>query len=159
MYSYINEEIYGILKQEFGIEDISIFGHSMGGHGALTIALKNPDKYKSVSAFAPVVNPLKSSWGLYALPRYFNEEDKELWRKYGSLQLIEDGYKFPKKILVDQGLADEFLGEHIHLDEFEEACKKHGQDLELKYREGYDHGYFYISSFIEEHIKFHQDFL
>tara|TARA_B100001989_G_C24462827_1_gene425084 strand:+ start:53 stop:907 length:855 start_codon:yes stop_codon:yes gene_type:complete len=155
MYSYINEEIYSILKEEFGIEEISIFGHSMGGHGAITIALKNPSKYKSVSAFAPVVNPLKSSWGLYALPRYFKEEDKALWRQYGSVQLIEEGYKFPQKIFIDQGSKDEFLGKHIHLDEFEQACQKQGQELELKYREGYDHSYFYIASFIQEHIEFH----
>jgi S-formylglutathione hydrolase len=155
MYSYINEEIYEILKSEFGIEEISIFGHSMGGHGAITIALKNPDKYKSVSAFAPVVNPLKSDWGVYALPRYFKPGEEEIWRQYGSLQLIEDGFKYPKTILIDQGLADEFLGVHIHLDEFEEACNSKGQNLDLRYREGYDHGYFYISTFIKEHIEFH----
>ena len=159
MYSYVNEEIYTILQEEFGIKVISIFGHSMGGHGAISIALKNPKKYRSVSAFAPVVNPLKSSWGAYALPRYFKPEDVKLWREYGSLQLIEDGYKFPGKILIDQGGADEFLNVHIHLDEFEKACQTGKQELELKYRIGYDHGYFYIASFIEEHIKFHDESL
>lgn len=158
MYSYINEEIYSILKEEFGIEEISIFGHSMGGHGSITIALKNPDKYKSVSAFSPVVNPLNSSWGSYALPRYFNPGEEDIWRKYGSLQLIEDGYKFPGTIFIDQGDADEYLGEHIHLDEFEQACKNSGQALNVQYRKGYDHSYFYIASFIEEHIKFHQEY-
>jgi S-formylglutathione hydrolase len=155
MYSYINEEIYSILHEEFGIKEISIFGHSMGGHGAITIALKNPDKYQSVSAMSPVVNPLKSSWGSYGLPRYFNPGEETLWRQYGSLQLIEDGYKFPGKIFIDQGDADEYLDVHIHLDEFKNACDLVKQDLQIIYREGYDHSYFYIASFIEDHIKFH----
>ncbi len=158
MYTYINEEIYSILKNEFSIEKISIFGHSMGGHGSITIALKNPNKYKSVSAFAPVVDPARSSWGAYALPRYF-EEDMEKAKQYSSQALIEEAYKFPGKILIDQGLADEYLNKHIHLDEFELACRASGQELEIKYREDYDHSYFYISSFIEEHILYHAKIL
>ena len=157
MYSYINEEIYSILQNEFGIEKISIFGHSMGGHGAITMALKNPNKYKSVSAFSPVVNPLKSSWGHYALPRFLGNSNENICRQYGSLQLIEDGYKYPGKLFIDQGSSDEYLNVHIHLDEFQEACLAKGQDLEIKYRDGYDHSYFYIATFIEEHIKYHND--
>lgn len=154
MYSYVNNEIYSILENEFGIEDISIFGHSMGGHGSISLALKNPDKYKSVSAFAPVVHPLKSSWGLYGMPRYFGS-DENLWKEHDSVELVKRGLKFPGEILIDQGTADKFINVHIHLDDFSAACEKNGQIINIKYREGYDHGYYYISSFIEEHIRFH----
>lgn len=157
MYSYINEEIYSILKNEFGIQEISIFGHSMGGHGAILFVLRNPDKYKSVSAFAPVVNPHNSPWGQFGIPRYFVDAKEALL--YDSLELVKAGYKYPKQILVDQGSADEFLDVHIHMKDFEQACKEAGQEIIMKYREGYDHGYFYISSFIEEHIKFHAEMM
>lgn len=156
MYSYINEEIYSILENDFGIEEISIFGHSMGGHGAISIALKNPEKYKSVSVFAPVVHPLKSEWGIYGMPKYFGE-DQALWRDHDSVELIKKGLKYPGEILVDQGTADDFINKHIHLEDFEAACKANGQNINIKYRDGYDHGYYYIASFIEEHIRFHAE--
>ena len=154
MYSYVNEEIYKLLQEEFGIGKISIFGHSMGGHGAISLALKNPKKYKSVSAFAPVVHPMKSSWGIYGLPRFLGP-DENLWKEHDSVELIKKGLNYPAEILIDQGTADDFIGKHIHLEDFSEVCRENGQIINIKYREGYDHGYYYIASFIEEHINFH----
>ena len=154
MYSYINEEIYSILENDFGIKKISIFGHSMGGHGAISIALRNPDKYHSVSAFAPIVGLTKSPWGEYGAIRYLGE-DRSKWKEYDSVELIKEGYRFSKKILIDQGTSDELLKEHIDLDGFQQACKESGQELKLNYREGYDHGYYFISTFIEDHVRFH----
>lgn len=157
MYSYINEELYGIIQKEFNQKNISIMGHSMGGHGALVIGLRNPSKYKSVSAFSPIVHPTSIPWGHKAFTGYLGEE-RSAWNKYDSCELLLEK-TYPSKILIHQGLADEFLANQLKTDEFEQTAKSVGQDFEVKYAEGYDHSYYFISTFIEEHIKHHAKFL
>jgi S-formylglutathione hydrolase len=154
MYDYIKLEIVTILKDHFGVTDISIMGHSMGGHGALVLGLREKNLFKSVSAFSPIVNPLKSPWGAKAFKGYLGEDmlGAEL---YDATELIKDGVKRDDSILIDQGLDDEFFTEHLLTENFVSASKIVGQEVQVKYREGYDHSYFYIASFIEEHILFH----
>jgi S-formylglutathione hydrolase len=126
----------------------------MGGHGALTIALKNPERYKSVSAFAPIVAPSEVPWGQKALPRYLGE-DRKAWRPYDACSLIEDGQRFPDTILVDQGYADKFLEPQLQHWRFDAACRKAGQALTLRVHAGYDHSYYFISTFVEDHLRHH----
>ncbi|EBY7415885.1 S-formylglutathione hydrolase, partial [Salmonella enterica subsp. enterica serovar Alachua] len=132
-----------------------ITGHSMGGHGALTIALKNPDRFKSASAFAPIVQPSTADWSKPALEKYLGTEERA-WRAYDATQLIEDGYRFPE-FLVDQGEADVFLDEGLCPWLLDEACHKAGIPLTLNMREGYDHSYFFISTFMDDHLKWHSE--
>ena len=130
-------------------------GHSMGGHGALVIGLRNPEKFRTISALAPVSNPTKSPWGNKALPGYLGP-DETLWRNYDSTALIQDGKKHPSEILIDQGTKDEFYENKRLLPEnFESACKEKGQALKINYREDYDHSYYFISTFIDQHIAHH----
>jgi S-formylglutathione hydrolase len=154
MYDYISEEIVGILREYFKITNISIMGHSMGGHGALILGLNEGDKFKSISAFSPIVNPLKSAWGQKAFKGYLGNKIEDA-KKYDATELIEQGVKREDTILIDQGLDDEFLAEELLTDNLVKACKRAGQKVVVKYREGYDHSYYYISSFLEEHIHFH----
>ena len=155
MYSYVNDEIYEILNTKFDLKgNISLMGHSMGGHGALTIGLKNPDKYKSISAFAPIMNPMTGGWGQKALQGYLGE-DHEAWSKYDACELTLAGHLHPQEILVDQGLKDEFYPNNLLTHNFETACKHSGQKLKLNVREDYDHSYYFISTFIESHLQFH----
>ncbi|MFC7047669.1 S-formylglutathione hydrolase [Emcibacter nanhaiensis] len=158
MYSYITRELRELVLQEFPVDShkLGIFGHSMGGHGALTIYLKNQDIYKSVSAFAPIVSPMNCPWGHKALGGYIGE-DREGWRQYDSCELIQalgEGLH-RSKILVDQGLADAFLEEQLKPELFEKACAKVGQKLTLRRHEGYDHGYFFIQTFMDDHLAHH----
>ncbi|MBV2142283.1 S-formylglutathione hydrolase [Falsochrobactrum sp. TDYN1] len=157
MYSYITQELTDLVATEFPLDMArqAITGHSMGGHGALTIALKNPDRFKSVSAFAPIVQPSTAGWSKPALEKYLGMEERA-WRPYDTTLLIEDGYRFPE-ILVDQGTADGFLNEGLRPWLLEEACKKAGIPLTLNMREGYDHSYFFISTFMEDHIRWHSE--
>lgn len=154
MYDYISIELVTILKNQFSIERFSISGHSMGGHGALVIGLRNSDLFKSVSAFSPLVNPMRSPWGQKAFKGYLGE-DEQLWKECDATELILEGKKRTDSLLIDQGLDDEFLEKELLTDNLAVACERAGQDLTINYREGYDHSYFFISTFIEEHIKFH----
>ena len=156
MYDYIQMEIYKLLQEQFLRKEqpISIFGHSMGGHGALTMALREPSKFTSVSAFSPIVNPIQSSFGEKAFTGYLGE-DKKLWQSYDSCELIAQGRIHPHPILIDQGTADEFLEKELLVDHFDQACKSSQQELLLNYRTGFDHSYYFISTFIENHIEFH----
>lgn len=155
MYSYIVEELPAIINANFPVipDKQGIFGHSMGGHGALVCALRNPEKYKSVSAFAPIVAPMRCPWGQKALSRYLGE-NKEAWRNYDASELVKKG-KFSSPILIDQGTADKFLAEQLMPEVFQQACAKVNQPLGLRYQEGYDHSYYFISTFIEDHIRHH----
>jgi S-formylglutathione hydrolase len=136
---------------------VGIFGHSMGGHGALMLALRNPDLFRSVSAFAPIAAPTRCPWGHKAFSGYLGD-DPAAWRAYDATELMAQSgaAPFPKGILVDQGLADKFLAEQLYPDAFEEACRAVGQPLELRRHPGYDHGYYFIQSFVEDHLRFHR---
>lgn len=154
MYDYIVSEIVDILKSQFGVKNISIMGHSMGGHGALVMGLRNKDIFKSVSAFSPIVNPINCPWGQKALKGYLGD-NSESWKEYDAVELIRSSNKREDTLLVDQGLADEFLKEQLLSKNLEEICREKNQSLEMNYRDGYDHSYYFISTFIENHIKFH----
>ena len=157
MYSYIMEELPALIGENFpaDMERQAIFGHSMGGHGALTMALRNPDRFKSCSAFAPIVNPMAAGWSKPALEKYLGP-DEAAWRAYDACALIEDGHRFPE-FLADQGTADGFLDEGLRPWLFEAACAKAGIPLTLRMQEGYDHSYFFISSFMADHVRWHAD--
>lgn len=156
MYSYI-QELYETVIQAFPIERsrIGIFGHSMGGHGALVLALRNPGLFRSVSAFAPIAAPSKCPWGKKAFSGYLGSNEKD-WLQYDASALMADQQSpFPEGILIDQGLSDKFLPDQLFPEAFEAACKNAQQPLQLRRHAGYDHGYYFIASFIEEHIRFH----
>lgn len=157
MYSYITRELPELIAENFNVDmdRQGIFGHSMGGHGALTIALKNPERFRSCSAFAPICEPSKSDWSAGAFEKYLGS-DKRKWRDYDASLLIEDGKRF-SEFLVDQGTADSFLEEGLRPKVLEAACAKTGIPLLLRMQEGYDHSYFFISSFMEEHIGWHAE--
>jgi len=155
MRSYLENElpevIAGALPADLSRQ--SIMGHSMGGHGALTIALRNPGRFASVSALAPIAAPMRCPWGLKALSGYLGD-DKAAWRAYDSCALIEDGARLPG-LLVDQGAADNFLAEQLHPEFLEAACAAAGIPLDLRRQEGYDHSYFFIATFIADHLRYH----
>lgn len=155
MYSYVTRELPAVVAGHFPIDPArsGIFGHSMGGHGALVIALNNPTTYRSVSAFAPIVAPTQVPWGRKALPRFLGD-DRETWKRYDACELVAR-QRFDGKILIDQGLADQFLEEQLQPELFENACECSGQTLELRRHPGYDHGYFFIQTFIEDHLRHH----
>ncbi len=155
MRSYIERELPDLVAKNLPA-DMSrqgITGHSMGGHGALTIALRNPDRFKAVSAFAPIASPMNCPWGEKALSNYIGP-DRSTWREYDACALIEGGARLPD-LLVDQGSADSFLDSQLKPGLLEEACSKAGQPLTLRRQEGYDHSYFFISTFIEDHLRWH----
>ena len=158
MYDYIVKDLTSLLKSDFSVSRISIMGHSMGGHGAITIGLRNSDVFKSISAFSPIVNPLECPWGQKALKGYLGDS-QDFWREYDSCLLVKNGKTHPNPILIDQGLADEFFEEQLLTKNFEEASSEAQQDLIVNYRDGYDHSYYFISSFIQDHIEFHLNFL
>ena len=156
MYSYITQELPAALAAAFPQADQGrqgIFGHSMGGHGALTIALKNPETYRSVSAFSPIVAPMQVPWGEKAFTGYLGA-DRGAWADYDATELIKSGRR-SGPILVDQGTKDNFLEEQLRPWLLEEACKDAGQALELRLQEGYDHSYYFIQSFIDDHLRHH----
>ena len=155
MYSYITRELPALIEQEFPA-DMSrqgIFGHSMGGHGALTIALNNPERFKSCSAFAPIVEPSTAGWSKPAFEKYLGD-DQAAWRAFDACALIEDGKSFPE-ILIDQGTADSFLDEGLRPWLLEEAAKGTDTKVTLNMREGYDHSYNFISTFMDDHLRWH----
>ena len=156
MYSYITEELAAEVAGTFPVDSnrVGIFGHSMGGHGALTIALKNPRRYKSVSAFAPIASPMRCPWGQKALSGYLGA-DRARWREYDATALIEDrGWTGPP-IMVDQGTKDQFLQSQLKPELLQDACQRSGVAFDLRLRDGYDHSYFFIATFIEDHLRFH----
>jgi S-formylglutathione hydrolase len=158
MYSYILE-LRELVMAHFPADPArtGIFGHSMGGHGALVMALRNPALFRSVSAFAPICAPIHSPWGEKAFGAYLGP-DEAAWRSYDAAELMSGlQAPFPQGILVDQGLADKFLAEQLHPEAFEQACRKAGQPLELRRHPGYDHGYYFISTLIEDHLRFHRE--
>lgn len=157
MYSYITEELYALIQNQFHIQPdrISIMGHSMGGHGALIIGLKNPEKFRSISAFAPIANPMQCPWGKKAFAGYLGADELG-WNAYDATVLMREGHTHPKLILIDQGTKDEFYeSEQLLPENFQRACQSKDQSLELRLQEGYDHSYYFISTFIEDHIRHH----
>lgn len=154
MYDYVVQELPHLVETHFPITDKrSISGHSMGGHGALICALKNPGKYQSVSAFAPIVNPTQCPWGRKAFEGYLGEDSKA-WEAWDATCLVENAEeRLP--LFIDQGEADGFLEEQLKPEALEVACEKVGHPITLRRQPGYDHSYFFISSFIDEHLEFH----
>ena len=157
MYSYITKEFIKLVAGSFPIDPdrIGIFGHSMGGHGALTLHLKNPTMFKTVSAFAPICAPTVCPWGEKAFSNYLGNNPDD-WNNYDATQLIKTCGDGPK-ILIDQGLADAFLEKELHPHLFEEACRKSGRPLTIRRHDNYDHGYYFISSFMSDHIDHHME--
>lgn len=156
MRSYVEDELPALILREFPQADLSrqgITGHSMGGHGALTIGLRNPDRFRSVSAFAPICAPSHCPWGEKALTGYIGS-DREDWRAYDACAMIADGLKLPE-LLVDQGDADAFLSEQLKPALLETACRDAGIDLTLRMQPGYDHSYYFISTFLPDHVAWH----
>ncbi|OVZ57417.1 S-formylglutathione hydrolase, partial [Pigmentiphaga sp. NML080357] len=157
MYSYIVDELFGIVTSKLPGDPrrAGIFGHSMGGHGALVLALRNPGKFRSVSAFAPIAHPSDCPWGHKAFGNYLGP-DRQAWKQYDATELMRASRQpFPGGILVDQGLSDQFLDTQLRPEAFETACREAGQPLELRRHAGYDHGYYFISTFMEDHMAFH----
>ena len=155
MGSYVTGELRALVLQNFKAraDRIGLFGHSMGGHGALTLALNNPGLYQSVSAFAPIAAPMRCPWGVKAFSGYFGD-DLAAWAQHDATELVKAGARLPP-LLIDQGLADKFLAEQLHPALFEAACLAAGQPLTLRRHAGYDHGYFFISTFMADHIAHH----
>lgn len=157
MYDHVTQELPDLLFAEFPGDRSrqGIFGHSMGGHGALTIGLRNPGTYRSLSAFAPISNPVDCPWGRKAFGHYLGSDETK-WHEYDATLLAGTIDARPEHpILVDQGLADQFLEEQLHPQRFESACESRGITLELRRHAGYDHGYYFISTFMEDHLRFH----
>ncbi len=155
MRSYIETELPALVGANLpaDMDRQSISGHSMGGHGAITIALRNPGRFRAVSAFAPIASPINCPWGQKALSGYLGS-DQSAWRAYDTTALIEDGHRIPA-LLVDQGAADNFIVNQLKPELLEAACARAGIKLELRRQEGYDHSYYFIASFIEDHLRYH----
>ncbi|KAE9612474.1 hypothetical protein Lal_00033235 [Lupinus albus] len=157
MYDYVVKELPELLSDNFPqleTSKASIFGHSMGGHGALTIYLKNLDKYKSVSAFAPIANPTNCAWGQKAFTNYLGDKKSD-WEEYDATYLVTKFHNVSTTILIDQGEDDKFLPDQLLPGKFEEACKNANVPLQLRFQPGYDHSYYFIATFIDDHIKHH----
>ncbi|MDR5731186.1 S-formylglutathione hydrolase [Caballeronia sp. LZ025] len=158
MYSYVTQDLRRAVLAELPVREdrLGIFGHSMGGHGALVLALRNPDIYRSVSAFAPIAAPSQCPWGVKAFTGYLGD-DREAWKQYDASELVKGdaASRFEGGILIDQGLADQFLAEQLHPDVFERNAREAGHSVTVRRHEGYDHGYFFISTFVGEHIAHH----
>ncbi|WP_444997521.1 S-formylglutathione hydrolase [Aliikangiella sp. IMCC44359] len=156
MYDYVVKELPQLIEKHFPVnhEQCGIFGHSMGGHGALTIGLKHPEQFRSISVFAPIVAPMQCPWGHKAFEGYLGS-DRENWKNYDATQLIIEGYKSPNEILIDQGTSDNFLQEQLKPEIFVKACEEHGQAVKLRMQQGYDHSYYLMNTFMQDHIEFH----
>lgn len=157
MFSYVADELPALIAAGFPVDPQrqSITGHSMGGHGALMLALSRPDQFKSVSAFSPIVAPSEVPWGQKALTGYLGT-DCDTWRKYDAVALVEDGARVPA-ILIDQGTADQFLAEQLQPERLVAACDAAGIPVELRMQAGYDHSYYFISTFLADHVRWHAD--
>ena len=155
MYDYVIRELPGLVEASFHVTDRrGIFGHSMGGHGALVIALKNPGRYRSVSAFAPIVSPMRCPWGEKAFTAYLGP-DRERWRDHDATELVREA-KTKLPLFIDQGMADPFLESQLKPELLEEACRQSKHPLTLRRQEGYDHSYYFIATFIADHIEHHR---
>lgn len=156
MYDYIAQELPVLIKNHFKVDKLSLMGHSMGGHGALILGLREPQLFKSVSAFAPIVHPTKCAWGQKAFKGYLgaNEDD---WKSYDATELVALGQTRADELLIDQGLNDEFYPSQLRTEDFETICQEKGQKLKIRYLANYDHSYYTIATFVEDHIKFHQE--
>tara|TARA_B100000780_G_scaffold260270_1_gene211853 strand:+ start:731 stop:1597 length:867 start_codon:yes stop_codon:yes gene_type:complete len=159
MYDYIARELREVVAGHFPVDDDrhALMGHSMGGHGALSIAIKNPERYTSVSAFAPIVSPMNCPWGTKAFTNYLGD-DRSLWAEYDSVELLKAATAH-LPMLIDQGTTDKFLEKELKPELLIEAARRCGYPLDYRLRQGYDHSYFYIASFIEEHLRFHAQHL
>jgi len=157
MWSYVTEELPALVAAEFpaDLDRQAITGHSMGGHGALTVALRYPDRFRSVSAFAPIVAPSQVPWGQKALGGYLGA-DRAAWRRHDAVALIEDGARVPE-LLVDVGAADAFLEQELRPELLEKACADAGIALTLRRQPGYDHSYYFISTFMADHLRWHAE--
>lgn len=157
MYSYITGELQELVGERFPVDRArqGITGHSMGGHGALTIGLKLPELFRSVSAFAPICAPTRAPWGRKAFSGYLGE-DEAAWRAYDATELLRDGHT-SGPILVDQGDADGFLAEQLQPELLREACRAAGQEVDIRLQKGYDHSYFFIATFVGDHVRFHRE--
>lgn len=158
MDSYITEELTDIIAANFPA-DMSrqgITGHSMGGHGAITLALKNPERFKSVSAFSPITSPSQVPWGEKAFAAYLGENRAD-WAAYDATELVKAGHKTPAHILIDTGDADNFLAPQLKPEIFKAACMEAGQQLTSRLQPGYDHSYYFVASFIEDHLRWHRN--
>jgi S-formylglutathione hydrolase len=157
MWSYVTEELPALVADEFPVDMArqGITGHSMGGHGALTVALRNPSRFRSVSAFAPIVAPSQVPWGQKALGGYLGQ-DRAAWRGHDAVALIEDGARIGK-LLVDVGTADQFLEQELRPELLEQACSGAGIPLTLRRQPGYDHSYYFISTFMADHLAWHAE--
>jgi S-formylglutathione hydrolase len=160
MYSYVADELPALVAARFPSDTArtGISGHSMGGHGALTVHLKNPDKFRSCSAFAPIVAPSLVPWGRKAFHNYLGA-DEARWARYDAVRLLAERGASDTHILIDQGLADEYLVTQLRPELLESAAKDAGQKLTLRRHQGYDHSYFFIATFIEDHLRWHRDAL
>ncbi|RZN17614.1 S-formylglutathione hydrolase [Bradyrhizobium sp. Leo121] len=155
MWSYVTQELPQVVAANFPVDPVrqSIMGHSMGGHGALTVALRHPNRYRAASAFAPIVAPSQVPWGIKALGGYLGD-DRSAWRKHDAVALIDDGARF-SDLLVDVGDADSFLAEQLRPELLQQACAQANIPLLLRRQEGYDHSYYFISTFMSDHLRWH----
>jgi S-formylglutathione hydrolase len=155
MYSYVTEELRAVINANFPARPgaTGVFGHSMGGHGALTIALKNPVVYRSVSAFAPICAPMEVPWGRKAFSGYLGD-DQSAWAAHDACGLVRHG-PYPERILIDQGSEDQFLAQQLRPELFQQACESVGQALQLRMQDGYDHSYYFIQTFVGDHLAHH----
>lgn len=162
MYSYVTEELPNLIQSNFAVSDqASVSGHSMGGHGALICALKNPGKYASVSAFAPITSPSQCPWGQKAFSAYLGS-DESTWAQWDANLLVQSNHDAgvaPQKVLIDQGTSDPFYADQLMPGLFNATCERLQYPIDYREREGYDHSYYYISSFIEEHLRYHAEHL
>jgi S-formylglutathione hydrolase len=154
MYSYVTHELVALVEAHFPTAGPkSIFGHSMGGHGALVIGLRQPDAWRSISAFSPICHPTACPWGHVAFGHYLGD-DREAWKAYDATELVNTR-QHPAPILIDQGLADDFLAEQLLPEPFQRACAASGQKLSYRAHAGYDHSYFFIATFVDDHLRHH----
>ncbi|MDA7589427.1 S-formylglutathione hydrolase [Porticoccaceae bacterium] len=164
MYDYVVEELPALINAEFPVDGskVAISGHSMGGHGALTVALKNPERYCSVSAFSPICSPINCPWGQKALSKYIGDESQGHWNSQDTVELVktaDDQLKQSMPVLVDQGDADNFLAEQLNTQLLIDTAEQEGFPMRIRFQSGYDHSYFFIASLIGEHIRFHSNYL
>jgi len=158
MESWLMKELIPLVQRDTGLDRVGLFGHSMGGHGALTLALRNPGRFRSLSAFAPICAPMQCPWGVKAFTGYLGG-DRTAWARHDATELMRSQTVPPYTdgILIDQGLADKFLAEQLHPEAFEAACAAVGQPLTLRRHAGYDHGYYFIASLVDEHLNHHAE--
>jgi S-formylglutathione hydrolase len=151
MYSHIVHEIYPMFKRDYGVDQVSIMGHSMGGHGAMVIGLRNPSLFTKIAAFAPIVNPSQVPWGTKAFTGYL--ADRKSWDAYDACELIKSSHRHPETIVIYQGTDDEFLETQLKVKRFEEVAAAAGQKVDVRWCDGYDHGYYFIQTFIGEGLQ------